>query len=139
MDTFITAISAILAGFVGGWAGAYFQFQKVKKSEKTGFLWQIRLKIFEAEQAMWHSNNFFEFITPINWLLVAGDDPRLKIEKKYIEQFIQSLKDGWYYRRHAIELSGDEDSGISTTIAESVEKLRTELDNQVIHKMKLLL
>ena len=136
MEVFIALFSAVIGGFAGGWAGAYFQYRKSKVIDKASLMWQFRLKIVEAEQYMWQYNDRTKFEIPIDWLLVAVDDPRISIDRSVLNNYINILHKGWINRLESSEQSNGDCEGINTDILKAIGEAKTNLDRMILAKMK---
>lgn len=137
MNTVYTVLTALLAAIIGGWAGSFFQFQKWKRSEKASFMWEFRIKIFEAEKLMWEAKTYVELMGTINWLMAAITDPRINLDNKYVEDYSSALENAWRDLKKR-EVFEEEFLGISTTLLDEVRKTRNELDKNILKKVKKL-
>lgn len=136
MNTF-AILSTIIAGLLGGWIGAFLQTRNQYKMNKVELMWQFRLKIYEAEQAMWEQTKLYKlFEAPIKWLFVAASDPRIQIEIIEVEKYAEALKKGRANYLDSIEYAScPSNRGIETEILKQVEKQGKKLDTLILSKI----
>jgi hypothetical protein len=132
---FYTVIVSIVASLFGGWFSSFLQMRRWKQSEKFSFMWNFRLKIVEAEKLMWDTSSYRELNSPLNWLIVASQDPRVNIDESFAESYSKAIIAGWRYLMESVE-RGEDDPGISTSLLEKIEKEQKNLDRIVLNKMK---
>lgn len=134
---FYTVIVSIVGAFFGGWISSFFQMKRWKQSEKLSFMWNFRLKIIESEKLMWDTESYTELNVPLNWLIVASQDPRVDVEVRYAENYSKAVIAAWKYQMEQIE-HGVEITGISTKLLKEVESTKLELDAVILGRIKKL-
>lgn len=132
--TMLTIIATIVSGVLGGWIGATLRSRTQCKLRNEELFWQFRLKLHEAEQQMWQAKFYAEFQAPINWLRVATSDPRINIDNAKIQGYEKSLKVGWRELKEKEEYT--DEPGISTKTLKKIEKIRQEIDDTIIERLK---
>lgn len=136
---FGTIVIAIVGAVIGGWASSYFQYGIWKKTEKANFMWEFRLKLFEAERMMWEAQNFRELFIPLNWLSVASNDPRVNIDLKLVDDYKDLILKGWKDLMKSKEISNESEFwGISTDILDEVDEKRNEINKIIVNRTSKL-
>ena len=136
-NTVITIVYTLASALLGGWIGATLQSRLQRKLHIADLLWDVRMKLHEAEQEMWEAKDYIYFEAPINWLRVAASDPRVSIDQEKIERYAKLLEKGYRDRTSSEELTDDE-AGIDVIIAENIETIRKEIDALVLERLKQL-
>lgn len=124
MDVFLTAATALLAAVIGGWVGSATQFSAQRRLRSLDLLWDFRLQLHKARQAVWDPKGWPDLQERIHWLRVAASDPRLGLDLTAVNEFATALENA---HMDLTELELEEGRVDYTIPPESLETVDTAL------------
>jgi hypothetical protein len=89
-------------------------------------------------QGIWDTDNWQQFQEHIHWIRVAASDPRVNLDKKVVEGFVDAVEEARVEYRKSAEASGPEYAYLPDEVINEVERTTEELDKLAVERLKKL-